>query len=52
VPDFSKSKSKYPPKIIGEFLPTGWIIRTPIIIIDGKAYYVNKQSAEGVTDNI
>ena len=52
IPDFSKSKSKYPPKIIGEFLPTGWIIRTPIIIIDGKAYYVNKQSAEGVTDNV
>ena len=52
MPDFSKSKSKYPPKIIGEFLPTGWIIRTPIIIIDGKAYYVNKQSAEGVTDNV
>ena len=52
MPDFSKSKSKYPPKIIGEFLPTGWIIRTPIIIIDSKAYYVNKQSAEGVTDNV
>ena len=52
IPDFSKSKSKYPPKTIGEFLPWGWTIRTPIIIIDGKAYHVNKQSAEGVTDNV
>ena len=52
IPDFDKSKSKYPPKIIGEFLPWGWSIRTPIIIIDGKAYFVKKQSAEGVTDNV
>ena len=52
IPDYSKSKSKYPPKTIGEFLPWGWAIRTPIIIIDGKAYFVNRQSAEGVTDNM
>ena len=52
IPDFDKSKSKYPPKIIGEFLPWGWSIRTPVIIIDGKAYFVKKQSAEGVTDNV
>ena len=52
IPDYSKSKSKYPPKTIGEFLPWGWYIRTPIIIIDGKAYFVNRQSAEGVTDNV
>ena len=41
--DASKSKSKFPPKMIGEFTPIGWKLRTPIIIMDGKAYYVNRQ---------
>ena len=49
VPDSTKSKSKYPPKIIGDFTPFGWTLKTPIIIIDGKAYYVKTRQVESAS---
>ena len=49
VPDSTKSKSKYPPKIIGDFTSFGWTLKTPIIIIDGKAYYVETRQVESAS---